>query len=77
MTDDTEDDGEFYAEAVPVSLSAGDVHIPDGDLLARDSGAEGPIAFRVTDDLELEYLDGETRVWLNAAVPPGPQRTRN
>lgn len=76
MTTEPEDDGgEFYAEAVPVSLCAGDVHIPDTDLLARDSGAEGPIAFRVTEDLELEYLDGETRVWLNAAVPPGPRRS--
>lgn len=77
MTDEIEDDGEFYAEAVPVSLCAGDVHIPDTDLLARDSGAEGVLAVRVTESLEVEYLDGETRVWMNVAVPPGPQRKVN
>ena len=78
MTTDTEDDdGEFYAEAIPVSLCAGDVHIPDTDLLARDSGAEGVLAVRVTESLDVEYLDGATRVWLNVAVPPGPQRKSN
>lgn len=77
MTDDTEDDGEFYAEAIPVSLCAGDVNIPDTDLLARDSAAEGVLAVRVTESLEVEYLDGATRVWLNAAVPAGPQRKVN
>lgn len=78
MTDvEDDDDGEFYAEAIPVSLSAGDVHIPDTDLLARDSAAEGVLAVRVTEDLDLECLDGESRVWLSASVPAGPQRRKN
>lgn len=78
MTTDPEDDGgEFYAEAIPVSLGAGDVHIPDTDLLARDSGAEGVLAVRVLETMEVEYLDGATRVWLNVAVPPGPRRKAN
>lgn len=76
-TEPEDDDGEFYAESIPVSLCAGDVHIPDTDLLARDSGAEGVLAVRVLETMEVEYLDGATRVWLNVAVPPGPRRKAN
>ena len=74
--DDIEDEGaEFdYEPAIPMILSAENVAIPDADLLCRDSGASGAIAIRVTADLDVEYLDGETRVWLSASVPPGPRR---
>lgn len=74
-TDEDEDEAEFdYGPTVPVILSPEDVAIPDPDMLARDSGAEGVLAFRVTADLDVEYLDGETRVWLSASVPAGPRR---
>ena len=78
MTDpeeEIEEEAEFdYGLAVPVILSPEDVAIPDPDLLCRDSGATGVLAFRVTADLDIEYLDGETRVWLSASVPAGPRR---
>lgn len=79
MSDEPEipedDEGEEYGPAgPPVILAAGDVAIPDADWLARDSGVTGPIAVRVTDKLDVEYLDGESRVWLSASVPPGPRR---
>lgn len=63
-----------YGPTVPVILGAEDVAIPDPDLLCRDSGAEGVLAIRVTADLDVEYLDGATRVWLGASVPAGPRR---
>lgn len=70
-----EEDVEFdYGSSVPVILGAEQVAIPDTDLLARDSGAAGVLAVRVTADLDVEYLDGETRVWLSASVPAGPRR---
>jgi|GEM_PF-2102129 len=74
--EDIEDEeAEFdYSPATPVLLGAGDVAIPDPDLLCRDSGAEGVLAMRVTEDLDVEYLDGATRVWLSASVPSGPRR---
>ena len=72
MTDEG-DDLEYAAES-PVLLSAGDVYVIDPSYLDRESGCTGPIALRVTDDLEVEYLDGESRIWLNAAVAKGPQR---
>lgn len=78
MTDpeeEIEEEAEFdYGLAVPVILSPEDVAIPDPELLCRNSGAEGVLAFRVTADLDVEYLDGETRVWLSASVPAGPRR---
>jgi len=74
MTETEQEDEGGWVEAIPVSLTAGEVHIPDAELLARDSAAEGVLAIRVTEDLEVEYLDGETRVWLSASVPPGPRR---
>lgn len=79
MTDpeEIEEEEEEYLPATPVILGAEDVAIPDPDMLCRDSGATGPIAVRVTADLDVEYLDGETRVWLSASVPAGPQRRRN
>ena len=76
MTDEEiEEEVEFdYGQAVPIILDAEQVAIPDTDLLDRKSGAEGVLAIRVTADLDVEYLDGETRVWLSASVPPGPRR---
>jgi len=73
MTDETDDEGEYEAES-PVLLSAGDVYVIDPSYLDRDSGCTGPIALRVTEDQEVEYLDGESRIWLNAAAQKGPQR---
>lgn len=70
-----EEEAEFdYGPTVPVILAPEDVAIPDPDMLCRDSGATGVLAFRVTADLDVEYLDGETRVWLSASVPAGPRR---
>ena len=78
MTDpeeEIEEEAEFdYGPTAPVILAPEDVAIPDPDLLCRDSGATGVLAFRVTADLDVEYLDGETRVWLSASVPAGPRR---
>ena len=78
MTDleDIEDEGaEYdYGSPVPVILDAEQVAIPDTDLLCRKSGADGVLAVRVTAELDVEYLDGETRVWLSASVPGGPRR---
>lgn len=73
MTDETDDEGEYEAES-PVLLSVGDVYVLDPSYLGRDSGCTGPIALRVTEDQEVEYLDGESRIWLNAAAAKGPQR---
>lgn len=69
-----DDDYEDYAPESPVLLSAGDVYVIDPSYLDRESGCTGPIALRVTEDQELEYLDGESRMWLNAAAQKGPQR---
>lgn len=71
-----EEEEEFGPAAPPLILGAGDVAIPDTDWLDRDSGVTGPIAIRVTESLDVEYLDGETRVWLAASVPPGPRRAK-
>lgn len=73
MTDETDDEGEYEAES-PVLLSVGDVYVVDPSYLDRESGCTGPIALRVTEDQEVEYLDGESRIWLNAAAHKGPQR---
>ena len=73
MTDDADDELEYAAES-PVLLSAGDVYVIDPSYLDRESGCAGPIALRVTEDLEVEYLDGESRIWLSAAAQKGPQR---
>ncbi|WP_202844770.1 hypothetical protein [Luteimonas saliphila] len=73
--EEIEDDAEFdYGPTVPVILGAEDVAIPDPDLLCRESGAEGVLAIRITHDLDVEYLDGASRVWLSASVPAGPRR---
>lgn len=72
MTD--EDDELEYAAESPVLLSVGDVYVIDPSYLDRESGCTGPIALRVTEELEVEYLDGESRIWLNAAAQKGPQR---
>ena len=72
MTDES-DDLEYSPES-PVLLSVGDVYVIDPSYLDRESGCTGPIALRVTEDLEIEYLDGESRIWLNAAAAKGPQR---
>lgn len=70
-----EEEVEFdYGSSVPVILDAEQVAIPDADLLCRKSGAQGVLAVRATADLDVEYLDGETRVWLSASVPAGPRR---
>lgn len=70
-----EEEVEFdYGASVPVILESEQVAVPDTDLLCRKSGAEGVLAVRVTADLDVEYLDGETRVWLSASVPAGPRR---
>lgn len=69
-----DDDYEDYAPESPVLLSPGDVFVLDPEYLDRESGSTGPIAVRVTEDQELEYLDGESRMWLNAAAQKGPQR---
>ena len=79
MTDpediEDEDEAEYdYGTPVPVILDAGQVAIPDAELLCRNSGVTGVLAMRVTSDQDIEYLDGETRVWLSASVPPGPRR---
>ena len=71
---DTDDDAEEFAPESPVLMSAGDVYLIDPEYLDRESGNTGPIAVRVTDDLEVEYLDGESRIWLNAAAQKGPHR---
>ena len=71
---DTDDDADEFAPESPVLLSVGDVYVIDPSYLDRDSGCTGPIALRVTEDQEVEYLDGESRIWLNAAAQKGPQR---
>lgn len=73
MADETDDEDGFEPES-PVLLSVGDVYVIDPSYLDRDSGCTGPIALRVTEDQEVEYLDGESRIWLNAAAQKGPQR---
>lgn len=73
-------EAEEIEEAVaitPVILCAGDVAILDPDYLARDSGVQGVIAVRVIDGDDIEYLDGETRMWMSASVPPGPKRGKH
>ena len=74
MTDETGEQEEEFAPESPVLLSPGDVFVLDPEYLDRESGSAGPIAVRVTEDQELEYLDGESRMWLNAAAQKGPQR---
>jgi hypothetical protein len=74
---EVEDDGEEVAQSQPMILCAGDVAILDPDYLARDSGVQGVIAVRVTDKDDVEYLDGESRLWVSASVPPGPTRGRH
>lgn len=73
MADETDDEDGFEPES-PVMLSVGDVYVLDATYLDRESGVTGAIALRVTEDQELEYLDGESRIWLNAAAAKGPQR---
>ena len=73
MADETDDEGGFEPES-PVMLSVGDVYVLDATYLDRESGVTGAIALLVTEDQELEYLDGESRIWLNAAAAKGPQR---
>lgn len=78
MSEPTEiEDGEEEYDVAPMEplcLGVETVAILDADLLDRDSGAVGVIAVRITPDLEIEYLDGASRVWLNASVPAGPRR---
>lgn len=69
-----DDDYEDYAPESPVLLSVGDVYLLDPAYLDRESGVTGPIAVRVTEDQEVEYLDGEARIWMNAAAQKGPHR---
>lgn len=71
------DDDEEAVQAQPLILCAGDVAILDPDYLARDSGVQGVIAVRVIDGDDIEYLDGETRMWMSASVPPGPKRGKH
>ena len=70
---DADDELEYAAES-SVLLSVGDVYVIDPSYLDRESRCTGPVALRVTEDLEVEYLDGESRIWLNAAAAKGPQR---
>jgi hypothetical protein len=71
------EEDEAAEQVQPVILTAGDVVILDPDYLARDSGVQGVIAVRVTDHYDVEYLDGESRIWLSASVPPGPKRGKH
>lgn len=73
MTEETEEEEE-YLPASPVQLCVGDVYILDPEYLSRDSDIPGVIAVRVTEDQDVEYLDGESRIWMRADVPKGPQR---
>jgi len=72
---DAEGEDEESAQQQPMILCAGDVAVLDPDFLARDSGVQGVIAVRVTDGDDIEYLDGESRLWLSASVAPGPKRS--
>lgn len=72
-----EEEVEEVAQSQPMILCAGDVAILDPDYLARDSGVQGVIAVRVTERDDVEYLDGQSRLWVSASVPPGPTRGKH
>ena len=72
-----EEEAEEIVQAQPLILCAGDVAVLDPDYLHRQSGVQGVIAVRVTERDDVEYLDGETRLWVSASVPPGPTRGRH